>query len=77
MYLTLVSSPTSGRLTIGVAINPLIVWLWIGGFIMGLGMVVVGAPRAAGRCGRPAPTKSPNPAVREVDDDDFWLVAGE
>lgn len=35
LYLTLVSSPNqAGRVTVGVFLNPLIVWLWIGGGVM-------------------------------------------
>jgi cytochrome c-type biogenesis protein CcmF len=34
VYLTLVSSPTSGRVTIGVQIGTMVMFLWIGGLIM-------------------------------------------
>jgi cytochrome c-type biogenesis protein CcmF len=45
VYLTLVSSPNErGRVTIGVAVNPLVLWLWIGGGVMALGTVVALAP---------------------------------
>jgi cytochrome c-type biogenesis protein CcmF len=38
VYLTLISSPNErGRVTIGVAINPMVEWLWIGGGVMALG----------------------------------------
>jgi cytochrome c-type biogenesis protein CcmF len=38
VYLTLVSSPTEqGRISLGVAVNPMILWLWIGGGIIVLG----------------------------------------
>ena len=46
VYLTLVSSPNEQRrVTLGVRINPMIVWLWIGGGVMALGH----DPRAARR----------------------------
>ena len=46
VYLTLVSSPTQrGRVTIGVGINAMVVWLWTGGLILALGTTVALAPR--------------------------------
>jgi cytochrome c-type biogenesis protein CcmF len=50
VYLTLVSSPTgagAGRVTIGVAVNPMIVWLWIGGgvIVLGTALALVPGPR--------------------------------
>jgi cytochrome c-type biogenesis protein CcmF len=46
VYLTLVSSPTQqGRITIGVAINAMVVWLWTGGLILALGTGVALSPR--------------------------------
>jgi cytochrome c-type biogenesis protein CcmF len=46
VYLTLVSSPNNkGRITIGVRINTMIVWLWIGGLVMALGTVLALSPR--------------------------------
>lgn len=45
VYLTLVSSPTDeGRVTLGVAVNPLVVWIWVGGAIMGIGTLVALTP---------------------------------
>ncbi|MGQ0804311.1 MAG: heme lyase CcmF/NrfE family subunit [Actinomycetota bacterium] len=45
VYLTLVSSPNErGRVTIGVAVNPLILWLWLGGGVMAIGTLVALAP---------------------------------
>ena len=45
VYLTLVSSPSqSDRVTIGVAINPMVLWLWIGGGVMAAGTVVALLP---------------------------------
>src|SRR4051794_15029717 len=43
-YLTLSSSPTSGRVTIGVQVGTLVMWLWIGGLIMVLGTAVALLP---------------------------------
>ncbi|HEX4491831.1 MAG TPA: heme lyase CcmF/NrfE family subunit [Acidimicrobiia bacterium] len=44
LYLTLVSNPSEGRVTIGVAVNPLVIWLWIGGLVMGLGTAIALVP---------------------------------
>jgi len=45
VYLTLVSSPADGTaVTLGVAVNPMIVWLWIGGGVMALGTAVALVP---------------------------------
>jgi cytochrome c-type biogenesis protein CcmF len=44
IYLTLVSSPTSGRVTIGVQIGTMVMWLWIGGLIMALGTALALVP---------------------------------
>jgi cytochrome c-type biogenesis protein CcmF len=45
VYLTLISSPNEqGRVTIGVAVNPMVVWLWIGGGVMGVGTLVALSP---------------------------------
>jgi cytochrome c-type biogenesis protein CcmF len=46
VYLTLISSPTNdgGRVTLGVAVNPMIVWLWIGGGVIVLGTALALVP---------------------------------
>jgi len=52
VYLTLVSSPDQdGRVTIGVQLSPLVVWLWIGGgiIVFGTGVAVWPARRARRR----------------------------
>ncbi len=61
VYLTLISSPNErGRVTIGVAINPMILWLWIGGLTIGLGTLVALAPSTRRlRRGRAAPDDVP------------------
>jgi cytochrome c-type biogenesis protein CcmF len=43
-YLTLSSSPTSGRVTIGVQVGTMVMWLWIGGLIMVIGTAVALVP---------------------------------
>jgi cytochrome c-type biogenesis protein CcmF len=50
VYLTLVSSPNQkGRITIGVDINAMVVWLWIGGFVIALGTLLALSPRVRRR----------------------------
>lgn len=45
VYLTLVATPgDDGRATIGVAVNPMVLWLWIGGAVMALGTLVALVP---------------------------------
>jgi cytochrome c-type biogenesis protein CcmF len=45
LYLTLVSSPTTAdRITLGVAVNPMVVWLWIGGGVMAFGTILALLP---------------------------------
>jgi cytochrome c-type biogenesis protein CcmF len=77
IYLTLVSNPTAGRVTLGVAVNPLVAWLWIGGFVMGLGTAVTLVPTRRRRVRRPSPSTPPAVAAdREVDDDLAVVAAG-
>jgi cytochrome c-type biogenesis protein CcmF len=44
VYLTLISSPTSGDVTIGVQIGTMVMFLWIGGLIMALGTALALVP---------------------------------
>jgi cytochrome c-type biogenesis protein CcmF len=45
VYLTLVSAPTDrDRVTIGIAINPMVVWIWIGGGLIAVGTAVALVP---------------------------------
>jgi cytochrome c-type biogenesis protein CcmF len=44
VYLTLVSAPTSGRVTIGVQVGTMVMFLWIGGLIMALGCALALVP---------------------------------
>ena len=47
VYLTLVNSPNDkGRITLGVQVQPLTLWLWLGGALMALGTVIALIPRA-------------------------------
>jgi cytochrome c-type biogenesis protein CcmF len=62
VYLTLVSSPSeSDRVTIGVAVNPMVLWLWIGGGVMALGTIVALLP--VRRRERDADDPAPPPAA--------------
>jgi cytochrome c-type biogenesis protein CcmF len=71
VYLTLVSSPNErGRVTIGVAINPMVVWLWIGGLVIAAGTAMALAPRLRRRPARRPPdtrepASSPHPSAEE------------
>ena len=60
VYLTLVSSPTeTGAVTLGVQINPMVVWLWIGGGIMALGTALASLPARRRRIDVPDPEPLP------------------
>jgi cytochrome c-type biogenesis protein CcmF len=64
VYLTLVVPPDAGGVAvIGVNVQPLIMWLWLGGTVMGLGTFLAAWP---GRRRRPAAPES-KPAVVEPD----------
>ncbi len=71
VYLTLVSSPNErGRVTIGVGINPMVVWLWIGGLVIATGTVMALAPRLRRRSARRPPdtwepATPPRPSAEE------------
>jgi cytochrome c-type biogenesis protein CcmF len=77
VYLTLISSPNAQReITLGVRINALIVWLWIGGGFMALGTILALSPRLRRRprsipsddlapAPLTAPDESPEPDARE------------
>jgi cytochrome c-type biogenesis protein CcmF len=55
LYLTLVSSPNeAGRVTIGVFVNPMVMWLWTGGAVMVAGTVFAVWPGRRRRSARPA-----------------------
>jgi cytochrome c-type biogenesis protein CcmF len=67
VYLTLLSArDAQNRVTLGVRINPMIVWLWIGGAFMALGTILALAPRLRRRpragvddTGAPLPEPTP------------------
>jgi cytochrome c-type biogenesis protein CcmF len=60
LYLTLVSSPTqSNSVTLRVAVNPMILWLWIGGGIIAFGTLLALTPT------RRRPLKPSEPEVPE------------
>ena len=44
VYLTMISAPRDGRAVIGVLVNPLVVWLWIGAGVMVAGTAVAAWP---------------------------------
>jgi cytochrome c-type biogenesis protein CcmF len=61
VYLTLVSSPNDGgRITLGVRVNPMILWLWVGGGVIALGTLLALLPRPRRRSRAPVET-TPEP----------------
>ncbi|HUI48901.1 MAG TPA: heme lyase CcmF/NrfE family subunit [Acidimicrobiia bacterium] len=71
IYLTLISSPTSGRVTIGVQIGTMVMFLWIGGLIMALGCVLALIPARkrdvlANVVGEVSPAAVMEPPLEEV-----------
>ena len=67
VYLTLVSSPDqSGRVTLGVLVNPLVVWLWIGGGVMAAGTVVAVWPGGRRRRLPGEPSAPSQPVLEEA-----------
>ncbi len=68
VYLTLVVAPKDpgGVAVIGVNVQPLVVWLWIGGGLMGLGTMMAAMPgRRRGRAG--GPRREPAEADRRAE----------
>jgi cytochrome c-type biogenesis protein CcmF len=66
VYLTLVSSPDQdGRVTLGVQVNPLVLWLWIGGGIVVAGTVIAIWPARRSRRGALSAPTVPDPARPE------------
>ena len=50
LYVTLLASdPASGTVTLHLFVNPLVVWIWIGGAIVGIGAVFAMWPERRGR----------------------------
>jgi cytochrome c-type biogenesis protein CcmF len=73
VYLTLVASPDrDGRITLGVQLSPLVVWLWIGGgiIVVGTGVAVWPARRVRRRpSAGPDPLAPPVPPVPSADEE--------
>ncbi|MBI2169969.1 MAG: heme lyase CcmF/NrfE family subunit [Actinobacteria bacterium] len=68
LYLTLVSSPTdTEEVTIGAAVNPMVLWLWIGGGVMALGTAAAVWPTRRRRAVHPG-----DGASREGSPPDAW-----
>jgi cytochrome c-type biogenesis protein CcmF len=78
VYLTLVSSPSKGgRITLGVRVNPMILWLWIGGGVIALGTILALAPRLRRRV-RAAPIAEHSaPGTAPASQDALEPVASE
>ncbi|MFZ4584345.1 MAG: heme lyase CcmF/NrfE family subunit [Acidimicrobiia bacterium] len=71
VYLTLVSSPSdSGPVALGFAVNPMVLWIWLGGATMVLGTGVALLPRRRERAG-------PRISVDESRDDSSASAAPE
>jgi cytochrome c-type biogenesis protein CcmF len=73
VYLTVVSTPNQrGRVTIGVGINAMVVWLWIGGGVIAVGTGIALSPRLRRRARLPLevpardPVADPRPEEPEV-----------
>jgi cytochrome c-type biogenesis protein CcmF len=66
-YLTLVSAPTSGRVTIVVQVGTLVMWLWVGGLIMLIGTALALTPTRKRRV-------VPRPEVVLPDEDEQALA---
>jgi cytochrome c-type biogenesis protein CcmF len=78
VYLTLISSPNeAGRVTIGVAVNPMVVWLWIGGAVIGLGSIVAVSPSLRRRRNRPPPREIGPDAGPDGENDPAPVVVEE
>jgi cytochrome c-type biogenesis protein CcmF len=81
IYLTLVSAPTDrDRVTIGIAINPMVVWIWIGGALLGIGTAIALLPKSrrvvmASTAGGDGPPDDSEPD-RVDDDRDVPAVVG-
>jgi cytochrome c-type biogenesis protein CcmF len=69
VYLTLVSSPNEGgRITLGVRVNPMILWLWVGGGVIALGTLLALLPRPRRRSRAPARTASEPERTDELEE---------
>jgi cytochrome c-type biogenesis protein CcmF len=69
VYLTLVSSPNEGgRITLGVRVNPMILWLWVGGGVIALGTLLALLPRPRRRSRAPARAASEPERTDELEE---------
>jgi cytochrome c-type biogenesis protein CcmF len=67
LYLTIVSSPNEqGRITLGIAVNAMTVWLWIGGGLIAAGTIVAIGPRLRRRARPETPATVPADAPPEA-----------
>ena len=71
VYLTIVSSPNDkGRVTVGIAVNSMTLWIWLGGGLMAIGTIVAIGPtvrrRLRVRAGAPEPPAPTEPVREEV-----------
>lgn len=67
IYLTLVSSPNrTGRVTIGVGINPMVTWIWTGGALLAIGTIGALLPSLRRRPSARADAESGAESVVEV-----------
>jgi cytochrome c-type biogenesis protein CcmF len=61
VYLTLISAPTSdtGTAVVGVNVQPLVAWLWIGGGVIAVGTILAAFPERRRRRGVPSSPGAP------------------
>jgi len=66
VYLTIDALPTAqgGAVTLGVTVQPLVAWLWVGGAIVVLGAILAAVPGRRRRATDPA--SAPVPAVADA-----------
>ncbi len=70
VYLTIISAPNAkGLITVSIAVNSMILWIWIGGGLMAIGTIIAIGPtvRRKLKVGtrEPEPTEPPTEPVRE------------
>jgi cytochrome c-type biogenesis protein CcmF len=76
VYLTLVSAPTDAGVVLGIRVNPMVVWLWIGAGIMVAGTVVAAWPTLPTRRRRPRRVGQTTVSGTELVDVDAPVDAG-
>ena len=60
-------------MTLGVAVNPLVVWLWLGGLVMAFGTGVALVPTRRRKLRLP-PSPDPAPVAAGVEENDAELA---